>query len=570
MRRPLLPFALSLILTGSVLAQDPPIYTERIDVRIANVDIVVTDRSGKVVTGLTSDDFELVAGGVPQKIVNFYEAAGAGPGATPGGAPAASAVKTIPRRIILFVDNTSLTANHRKSILEQVRNLLGQTLTAGDETMIVTYDRTVRVRIPFTSDQDAVRTMLDVIAGEPGGGDLYRTYAMSAQNEILATRNQDHRIRLAKGYAENARDHLDRSIAALKQVMETVAGVDGRKVMILATEGLPVHPGMEMFQFLETLYAREFGRDSQEPATTARVTTIQRGGTNQYMLPPDPAVKYKQSSVTEMRTYDSRDKIRELSRVANAYGVALYPLHGGTIAGANMSDVNLKSSGSVSTVFNDLRANTENAMRIMADETGGIASVGSQHATLFSSIRSDLTSYYSLGFRASEPGEREIKVRVRKPGRYNVRYRHTLLQKPVEQELSDRVVANLFASAAAKDANLGLQLGATVPHAEGKVRVPVKITVPYEWLALLEKAEDKTLSGAFEVYIAVVDANGGVSPVARRTQAVVVRDPNETRGKVFPYTMQFLMNSNARRVSVAVMDTTTQLTSFASQDVVTQ
>lgn len=564
-------FALLALLGVSALAQDAPTYIERIDVRIANVDVVVTDRGGKVVTGLTADDFELVAGGAPQKIVNFYEAGGAAAlmstAAASTSGEAVARAKAPARRVILFVDNTSLSSAQRRKILEQMKTTLAETLSPGDETMIVTYDRALRVRLPFRSDVEAVRAMLDVVANEPGGGDFYRAQAMSAQSEIMATRDQNMRVALAKNYAESAREHLDRSIAAIKEVMATVAGIDGRKIMILASEGLPVHPGMEMFQFIETLHQREFGKDAQEPAVVGR-TVKAKGGQQEYQIGPEATAKYKSSAVTEMRTFDSREKIRELTRAANSYGLTLYPLHGGVVTGAQTFDASQGRGNSMSNVMFDLRNNTENAMRIMADQTGGRASVGSQHGDLFAGIRADLTSYYSLGFRAGATGEREVRVRVKKPGRYEVRYRHTLLQKPLEQEVSERVTANLFA-ASSGDSSIAMVLGPTAPHAEGKVRVPVKISVPYDWLTLLDKG-DRTFGGAFDVYIAVVDQNGAVSPVARRSQGVVVRDLAEARGRMFPYTLQFLMNRTARRVSVAVVDTTTQLTSFASHDVALQ
>src|SRR3982751_3934822 len=46
---------------------------ERIEVRVANIDVVVTDRSGAPVHGLTKEDFELFESGKPQTITNFSE-----------------------------------------------------------------------------------------------------------------------------------------------------------------------------------------------------------------------------------------------------------------------------------------------------------------------------------------------------------------------------------------------------------------------------------------------------------------------------------------------------------------
>src|SRR5258708_11563581 len=53
--------------------QAPAPYVEKLDVRVINVDVIVTDRKGNRVTGLTKDDFEIYQNGIPKPISNFYE-----------------------------------------------------------------------------------------------------------------------------------------------------------------------------------------------------------------------------------------------------------------------------------------------------------------------------------------------------------------------------------------------------------------------------------------------------------------------------------------------------------------
>ena len=74
--------ALTWFLSSAALAQQ----SETIEVRITNLDVVVTDRSGNPITGLTKDDFEILEGGKPQTITNFSElreTSGAPAAATP-------------------------------------------------------------------------------------------------------------------------------------------------------------------------------------------------------------------------------------------------------------------------------------------------------------------------------------------------------------------------------------------------------------------------------------------------------------------------------------------------------
>ncbi len=55
---------------------EQPKLVESIDVRVINVDVIVTDRRGKFVSGLKKEDFEILENGVPKTVSNFYEVEG--------------------------------------------------------------------------------------------------------------------------------------------------------------------------------------------------------------------------------------------------------------------------------------------------------------------------------------------------------------------------------------------------------------------------------------------------------------------------------------------------------------
>src|SRR5215470_4540267 len=75
--------AIALLAATSLLAQQPqqpssglPSLSAVIDVKVINVDVVVTDKKGNTIHGLTKDDFELYENGQPKLISNFYEVEG--------------------------------------------------------------------------------------------------------------------------------------------------------------------------------------------------------------------------------------------------------------------------------------------------------------------------------------------------------------------------------------------------------------------------------------------------------------------------------------------------------------
>src|SRR5450432_168862 len=75
-----------------------PRLGETIDVSIVNVDVIVTDRRGNHIRGLTAADFEIRDNGVPQPITNFAEyddrvsasVAASGPARSAGAEPVAT------------------------------------------------------------------------------------------------------------------------------------------------------------------------------------------------------------------------------------------------------------------------------------------------------------------------------------------------------------------------------------------------------------------------------------------------------------------------------------------------
>src|SRR5262245_61982953 len=63
-------------------AERPPTFTTT--TRLVQVSVVVHDKDGKPVAGLTADDFQLFEDGKPQVIESFtVQSAGAGPGPLP-------------------------------------------------------------------------------------------------------------------------------------------------------------------------------------------------------------------------------------------------------------------------------------------------------------------------------------------------------------------------------------------------------------------------------------------------------------------------------------------------------
>ena len=147
---------------------------ETIEVRVANIDVVVRDRAGTPVTGLTKDDFELYEDGVKQTITNLYEVRrDDGTGAKLMDSAGASDVpaELRQRRLVLFVDCASLQPARKRLVLASVEKFIDR-MQPEDQAMLVAWRLGLRVVTPFTSDKAALKSGMTALEkmGPAGAG----------------------------------------------------------------------------------------------------------------------------------------------------------------------------------------------------------------------------------------------------------------------------------------------------------------------------------------------------------------------------------------------------------------
>ena len=157
----------SLLCLAALIAaaqQTLPPLTEQMEVTVVNVDVTVLDASGKPVTGLTADDFELREDNVPQKITNFSAVAGS---ATKQAA--SSGFESDPERrrsIVVFIDNRSLFDKPRRTrAVAEIERLLATSPEDSDWSIVsLRLGRlNLLTALPLTSDRQAIHAALDAI-----------------------------------------------------------------------------------------------------------------------------------------------------------------------------------------------------------------------------------------------------------------------------------------------------------------------------------------------------------------------------------------------------------------------
>jgi VWFA-related protein len=531
---------------------EPPRLVENIDVRVINVDVVVTDRRGNAVTGLTKDDFEIYENGVKKVLSNFYEVEGQKAKniavEVPGEAPSATAVKPpvdeineeLKRRIIFYVDNLSLAPFNRNRVFQQMKEFVKTAMRPGDEAMVATYNRSMKIRVPFTRDANQIISMLDAISKESGLGVAAKSEWKQTQDRIREAGNYEEAVSIARSYASSNEHDLRQSVSSINGLLTTLAGVEGKKILVLTSEGFPMQPGREAFYMIDEMQ-REKGWNVG-------------------------------SSLIESLSFDGTNLIQSIGKTANANNIAIYPIHAAGLTGGTEMSAEYSNPTSM-TVSQTASSNTVESMQVMADMTGTVASVQTNNFALaFQRILRDLDSYYSLGYRAGTERvdrQRYLQVRVKNRKDLIVRNRQTFVEKSVYAEMSDRVIANLLYRVRENDLNVLTRIGQVLPNGDGYFRVPVDVQIPMSSLAFLPQG-DTDFAGGFDIYVVVANKDGDMSDVARKSHQIHVpaSEIKAAQGKFYTYTLELLTEPGLNKISIGVVDQISNTAGFSREQII--
>jgi len=539
-----LPLLLAVCLPADASAQTRiPSAGETIEVSIVNVDVVVTDRHGNHIRGLTAADFEIRDNGVPQPITNFaeYNDDGVRGPATPapaeGGAPTAVSAPQRAREkrtLVLFVERQVLKPAQADSFVASLKKLLHETMRTGDTAAVVSFRFVPKVEQDFTGDLtrleaaiDRLRPMFDRFGENIEGEVIRNAYLQELDAEVTAAGGGSADLRTSptlKGTDRAQREFLDirRKVQMLNMLVNVMAGVDGRKAIFLATRRFGKYAGCEF---------------------------ICHG-----LGPPND----------DMLFFDT-EKLREsLTRNANAAGVTFYPVYPEGVVEvplANVEQGRLTRSQLYGTTpiswqrlgqTDVVVLNETKSIGDLAARTGGVVGWGfGDVAKIASAVREDLGAYYSLAFRTPK-GMETHKITVKSNHGYTVRARSEVVEKTDEMMMSDRVLAALYQP----------QRGSAIPvdvQVLGKkkvklgYRIPIVIRIPAASLTALPDAGGR--SGVFRVYCAAGGTLGVNSDVHEQSQPFTIpAGAKDAATKIFTYSFEMLTDTRSDRIVIGIYD----------------
>jgi VWFA-related protein len=409
--------------------------TIKVDVRQVLVPVVVTDRQGHHVSGLTEADFKVFEDGVEQKITAFsVESSGvpqvgpegtAGPASRPAAAnpPAprgAAPQPAVRRTYLVLIDTLHLSFQNFVSAREALVKLFRQERSADSQYVVIALGASPEMVLNVTRDPAAVVAALEskklqkiFLDGRQGsiGGEIER-FRRDLNDTRLACDVSSDNLMKAKCEAGMARAFLESGeIADLDRTLTTsflrefrflvsqLAQARDRRTIVLLSDGFQIVPGREAFDLVDAFFPFA----------------------SHCLVPPDVPCSHN-SRQSYARMQDEFEPILKLAAKSNITidTIDSRGLYGQAAFDASHSANSVVIDGSVDRVERSVAADDGNTLAEIAEATGGTAFHDSNNLVgALQRAFGDSRDYYTIAYvsgNATLDGKfRAIAVRVRDP-----------------------------------------------------------------------------------------------------------------------------------------------------------
>ena len=485
----------------------PAVFSEVIDVRVVNIEVVVTDKQGNRIHDLKASDFELLVDGEPTPINYFTEieeglareTAGAGVAGVPNLDPNA----LVGTSFLLFIDDFFSISRDRNRVLDRLEEDLTE-LGPADRVAAVAFDgKTVAMLTTWTNSPTQLSDALQQARRRKTHG-LMRMAELrtndqerTEQANLRAMANrfaEDGGVQLPEDvmrnslrgtelrYATNLESQLERSVLAAVATLRSFANRPGRKVMLLLAGGWPESPAL--------------------------YTIADRG-----------IVAASLGASSDSRLMSQDDLYGPLVSAANLIGYTLYPVDVPGFRPEFSLDASVgldgNSAGDPSRgagAFQERELLQHSTLQLLAYSTGGLPMINAGRLTALADAVADTRSYYWLGF---EPQRREddkahgVDVRLVGHPEYRVRSREGYVDLSRGAEVTMMVEGSLLFGNPPSAKPLAVRFGKPKRARLGKMIVPVAVSIPLDEVALLPVAG--VWQNELEFRVTVMDENGNRS-----------------------------------------------------------
>lgn len=468
----------------------------RVSTRLVQVNVIVNDKHGSPISGLTQQDFSLLDNGKPQEIRLFSMETSAAQSLSR--APLLPSTFTnrpeeltgLPASVtVILLDELNTQAADQTLAREQVFRAL-QEIQAQEYVALYWLGNGLRILHDFTSDASLLRRVLSTYSGK-SSRDLDNSEladpSLDSPNPSTpagqATERQAFRLAFDQRVAnQSTAARVRATVAAMTAIAHHLETRKGRKNLVWVSSSFPISVGYDKFDL-------NWMNDTGE---------------------------------------DFAAEVRRAAKALTDADIAVYPVDARGLLGSNVSatqggdaqiegfpggDEHLPERGAPETL---------DTMRLLAERTGGEAFYGTND--LAGAIRhalNDSRVTYALGYYPTgvkwDGAFHEIKVKVSTPGA-KIRARtgyFAVPDAPVSSPKNDRALISQLASSWLPATGIGLHVRAQPVGTPGAVALNVEVRLDLREIQMLQKGSRST--GTVQSAFLQLDRAGHVLQADDRT-----------------------------------------------------
>ncbi len=542
----------------------PAVFSEVIDVRVVNIEVVVTDRQGNRIHGLKASDFELLVDGEPVPIDYFTEIqeglARETEGSDVAGVPDLDANEPVGTSFLLFIDDFFSIARDRDRVLNRLEKDFAQ-LGPADRVAAVAFDgKSVTMLTTWTNSPSQLADALQRARRRRAHGLMRMGELRTNDQERLDRANlsaladrfaEDGGVDLPEDvlrgslrgtelrYATNLENQLERSVLAAVATLRSFANRPGRKVMLLLAGGWPESPALYTIA------------DRMQGLTAIGV-----------------------AADTRMMSQD--DLYGPLVSAANLIGYTLYPVDVPGFRPEFALDASVgfdgnsavdPSQGALGSLMQEREMMQHHTLELLARSTGGVPMINSQRDTALADAVADTRSYYWLGFepqRREDDAVHDVDVRLVGYPEYRVRSREGYVDMSRGTEVTMMVEGALLFGNPPSAKPLGVRFGKPQRAGFGKIMVPVRVAIPLDEVTLLPVAG--VWQNELEFRVTVMDRNGNRSETPVETIRIAGNQEPQP-GQYFTFETGLELRRREHTFVIAVYDPLTGTILSSSGDI---
>lgn len=498
-------------------------YTDTLDVRSLNLEVVVSDRDGQRLPELTVADFVLFVDDQPVSIEYFTEVRGGAYVDTVERFAEAGVVAGKPSgtSFLVFIDEFFSLDRDKRQVLEALRKRVesADVWSPLDRVAVVSWDgKGVTVLADWTSERSEVLNALDTAIQRPGHGSERQAerneHGVAVDVSDLAGSagsggGESYRLGSRElAYADLLASQLEGTVGAAAAAMRGLDVIPGRKALLLLSGGWPMNV------------------DDWVGRSPAR-------------------------SIQESRIPAGADLYTPLAETANLLGYTIYgvDLPGFMQAGGPNGS---KAAGAGSVEF-FLEDDLHRSLKFLSSETGGLPLIDEERVSALGEVGQDVEAFYWLGYTPEWSGSDQrhtLRVEVNRPDVF-LRTRAGYLDAAPMTQIAMAVKSSLLFGMGRQSSELQLEVGDVEPVGDGLFYVDIEMTIPMRILTIRES--ESGYDAEASLFIAALDGSGGRSEIPATPLLLSSPVPFPSKGLV-AHTVTLKLRENTERVSMALYD----------------